>query len=130
MDYQFANYQGVINSVIDSQAALAEYLAGSPQFGDMVVMKTILQFNSPLTENNINVVLKTRDDFSALKPTMRGVYETHLVSNLADTTHPWVRWVDISDFVVLNEERRKEVLNVVLQNRLERLKEHAKAHFV
>lgn len=108
-----------------NQAEFAEYLRLQPQLGDFVYYPGL--YGLPCTEENISIVVRIRDNYGQADwDTYSGYPRTHdLVSingykwNHSIKVYP--RTVNISEYLVVPEEKMKELMHVKLQDYLTRV---------
>ena len=109
-----------------TQEDLDALLEQAPKVGDLLVSK-IMAGSETLQEYSIHVVLYVEKDINKVNRTYTGEAEPLALCNLVDSFKPWCRWAALNEHVPLTD-KQKEAVNVVLQNRIEKLLKYAKAN--
>lgn len=113
------NYENTSN--ITKQEHLDEFLKGELKVGQFVRYKNGLDGVYNLYQ--MNVVLCVERDFNKIKIGYTRFPETHLLlqCNISDHS-PWIRWVDIREYVEITPADRERLVNDKLFDYIERVK--------
>ena len=115
-------------SNIKCQEHLEEFLAAEP-----LKVGSFIRYKNGQTDvysaHQLNVVLYVQHEFSKVEIGYTRFPETHLILQCNITEHmPWVRWVDIREYVEVTPEAKERFVNDKLLNYIETVKATSKMY--